>query len=113
MVPDRDIQAVVDQIVRKFKPDRVILFGSHAGGLAGTPENKPPRADSDVDLLVILPFEGHPASKASEIACAITYDFAMDLLVRTPEDAAMRYKHLDPIVRAAFDRGRIFYEKAA
>ncbi len=110
MIPARDIQSVVDQIVRRFRPDRVILFGSHAGGPDGS---STPRPDSDVDLLVILPFTGHPAAKATEIACAITYDFALDLLARTPEDAAVRYANLDPLVRAAIDRGRVLYAKAA
>ena len=37
---------MVARIVRRFHPDRVILFGSHARGTAGP--------DSDVDLLVEL-----------------------------------------------------------
>jgi predicted nucleotidyltransferase len=41
-----DIQKLVDQIVERFKPCRVILFGSYASGM--------PTADSDVDLLVVL-----------------------------------------------------------
>ena len=41
-----DIQKLVDQIVERFKPCRVILFGSYASGV--------PTADSDVDLLVVM-----------------------------------------------------------
>ena len=50
MVQMKDIQEVAERIVREFKPDRIILFGSYARGAAGV--------DSGVDLLVILPFEG-------------------------------------------------------
>ncbi len=39
------IQHMVDRIVQRFHPVRVILFGSHARGTA--------RPDSDVDLLVV------------------------------------------------------------
>jgi predicted nucleotidyltransferase len=53
------IQALCDRIVAEFRPERVILFGSHAYGV--------PRPDSDVDLLVILPFDEQPAYKAIEI----------------------------------------------
>lgn len=41
-----DIQKLADQIVDRFKPCRVILFGSYASGM--------PTADSDVDLLVVM-----------------------------------------------------------
>ena len=41
-----DIQKLADQIVERFKPCRVILFGSYATGM--------PTADSDVDLLVVM-----------------------------------------------------------
>jgi hypothetical protein len=38
---------MVERIVRQFKPDKIILFGSHARGDAGP--------DSDVDLLIVMP----------------------------------------------------------
>jgi len=41
---------MVQRIVRRFRPERVILFGSHARGEAGP--------DSDVDLLIVMPVEG-------------------------------------------------------
>jgi len=47
---DRAIHAMVRRIVRQFRPERVILFGSHARGEAGP--------DSDVDLLVVMPVHG-------------------------------------------------------
>ncbi len=40
------IQKVVRQIVKRFHPQRVILFGSHAYG--------EPTEESDVDLLVVM-----------------------------------------------------------
>lgn len=56
MVSMKDIRAAAERIGRDFRPHKVILFGSYAYGTA--------TADSDVDLLVILPFEGKPALKA-------------------------------------------------
>lgn len=44
-----DIQKLVDQIVARFRPRKIILFGSYASGH--------PTADSDVDLLAVVP---HP-----------------------------------------------------
>lgn len=59
MIAMRDIQAFSEAIAREFKPRRIILFGSHARGDASE--------DSDVDLLVVMPYRGHPARKAAEI----------------------------------------------
>jgi len=45
MVSMSDIQTLADRIAAEFKPERIILFGSYAGGK--------PTPDSDVDMLVI------------------------------------------------------------
>ena len=49
MVEMKKIRDLTAQIAREFKPDRIILFGSHAYGQPGN--------DSDVDILVVLPFK--------------------------------------------------------
>ncbi len=43
------IDKMVRRLVRRFRPEQIILFGSHARGTAGL--------DSDVDLLVVMPLE--------------------------------------------------------
>ena len=45
-IPQKAIDQVVKQIVEKFKPQKIILFGSYARGN--------PRPESDVDLLVVM-----------------------------------------------------------
>lgn len=47
---ERKIEQMVLQIVKRFDPERIILFGSAARGEAGP--------DSDVDLLVVMPVNG-------------------------------------------------------
>jgi len=47
------IHRMVNRIVKKFHPQQIILFGSHARGEAGP--------DSDVDLLVVMPVLAVPA----------------------------------------------------
>ncbi len=42
-----NLEAVVEQIIGRFRPAKVILFGSYASGQPGP--------DSDVDLLVVTP----------------------------------------------------------
>lgn len=81
----------------------MILFGSHASGR--------PRPDSDLDLLVILPFEGSSFRKSLEILNRVEPSFPVDLLARTPEDTARRYREGDPLIREALDRGKLLYER--
>ena len=57
------IDRMVKRIVRSFRPEKIILFGSHARGDAGP--------DSDVDLLVVMPVEGSVAEKRLEIRMAL------------------------------------------
>jgi len=102
MVDFRDIQALADRIAEQFHPERIILFGSYAAGL--------PNPDSDVDLLVILPFEGKSWKMASEIRRQTRPSFPMDLLVRTPEQLRQRLTRHDVFLRDITQRGKTLYE---
>jgi len=103
MVQMNDIQELADRIAREFQPDRIILFGSHARGTAA--------ADSDVDLLVILPFEGKGFWKSLEILNRVNAPYALDLLTYRPDAVAWRYAQGDPLIRDALDHGRVLYER--
>jgi len=103
MVDNQLITELSERIVREFQPEKVILFGSYAYGQ--------PRPDSDVDLLVVLPFEGKGFRKSLEILDRISPGFSVDLLARQPEDTTRRYAEGDPLIREALDRGRVLYER--
>jgi predicted nucleotidyltransferase len=102
MIKFEEIKSLNDQIVREFQPDRVILFGSYA---SGQPSN-----DSDVDLLVILPFKGKPIRKALEIRNKINPKLPVDLLVITPEQLKDRFSKNDWFVRDILEKGLVLYE---
>lgn len=97
MVAFADIQAVGVNIGREFRPQRVILFGSHAYGA--------PRVDSDVDLLVILPFAGKPLHMSLEILNRVDPPFPVDLIARRPDDVERRYRECDLLIVEALERG--------
>ena len=103
MVALTEIQEVADRIALGFNPDKIILFGSYADGTAN--------ADSDVDLLVLLSFEGKPIYKSVEIANQVDPQFPIDLLARDPADTARRYAEGDPLIHEALDRGKVLYER--
>ncbi len=102
MILNEDIQQLSENIAREFRPERIILFGSYA---YGTPTN-----DSDVDILVILPFDGKPMHKALEILKKVRPNIPVDLLVRTPDQVKDRIDKNDWFLREIVMKGRKLYE---
>lgn len=102
MITTEKIQDVSQQIVREFKPERIVLFGSYAQGN--------PAEDSDVDLLIILPFKGRSVRKAVEMRLKIKSPFPIDLIVRTPEEIRKRMSMNDPFMVNVIKNGRVLYE---
>ena len=78
------------------------LFGSYAYGMPGP--------DSDIDLLVLLPFEGKSFRKSLEIINKINPPFSVDVLARRLDDTIRRYEQGDPLIREALDKGEVLYE---
>ena len=101
MVKRQDIKRVCKEIARRFKPERIILFGSYAYGR--------PTPDSDVDLLVVMPFHGKGFRKAAEIRCQIDANFPLDLVVRTPGEVSRRVALGDFFMREATEKGEVLY----
>ncbi len=96
------IDRMVKRIVAKFRPERVILFGSHARGEAGP--------DSDVDLLVVMDFEGTAFDKGLEITYAL-HDILVpkDIVVTRPDDFAWRKDVVGTIEWPAVQEGQVVY----
>lgn len=99
------IHDIAARIVQRFSPDKIILFGSQAYGQ--------PQPDSDYDLLVIFPFSERPFLKSVEILQSLHAEVSIDLIARTPQDVARRYREFDPVIRDALDKGEILYERNA
>jgi predicted nucleotidyltransferase len=102
MITMRQIEDVSGRIAAQFEPERILLFGSYAWGA--------PSPDSDVDLLVILPFEGKAVAKSVEMRLKIRPPFPVDLLVRTPEKIRERLALGDPFIRSILEKGKVLYE---
>jgi len=100
----KDISDFARQIGHEFHPDRVVLFGSYAYGT--------PTPDSDVDLLVVMPFEGLGGTKAFEIMRKLKPRIPVDLVVRRPEDIQRRLAWNDFFLREIEERGEVLYESS-
>jgi predicted nucleotidyltransferase len=103
-VPEQ-IDLMVKRIVRKFHPEKIILFGSQARGDAGP--------DSDVDLLVVMDFEGSKLDKTVEVRVALgKMPVPTDIILTRPEDFAWRKEIVGTIEHPAVREGKILYARS-
>lgn len=104
-ISQRVIKAAARRIGKEAHPKKVILFGSHATGNA--------RADSDVDLLVIMRSRKQPMERAAELSRLLEpRPFPLDLIVRTPREIQKRLAMGDTFIRDILRHGRILYDQA-
>jgi predicted nucleotidyltransferase len=100
-IPRSAIRAFARRIARRFSPDKIILFGSYAYGK--------PHAESDVDLLVVMP-AANEVSQAIRIKQAFERPFALDLIVKRPKDLERRLREGDWFLRDVIEKGIVLYE---
>jgi predicted nucleotidyltransferase len=97
------IRRFASEVAQRFHPEKIILFGSHAYGV--------PHADSDVDILVVMPARNE-IDQAVRIDRAVEPMFPLDLIVCTPKNIAWRLQEGDSFLREIMTRGKVLYEKA-
>ena len=100
----RVIRRFARQVAERFRPDKIILFGSHAYGTANE--------DSDVDLLVVMPTSDE-MNQAIRIILAFDPVFPLDLIVRTPENLQWRLAEEDWFLREVVEKGKVLYARRA
>lgn len=98
------IDRMVKRIVKKFRPEKIILFGSQARGDAGP--------DSDVDLLVVMDFQGSKLDKMVELRGTLHgIAVPVDILITRPEDFAWRKDVVGTIEWPAVREGKVLYAR--
>jgi predicted nucleotidyltransferase len=100
-IPLAAIRRFARRIAERFHPCKIILFGSYAYGK--------PHAESDVDLLVVMP-ASDVVNMAIRISLAFEHLFSMDLLVRTPQQMERGVKDNDWFLREIVEKGKVLYE---
>jgi predicted nucleotidyltransferase len=99
----KEIKHIVRQVIEKYKPIKVILFGSISKGEFNN--------DSDVDLLIIkekTPYLGR--ERAREIRRLIKKNLPVDFFVYSPEEFNERVRMGDPFIRAILREGEVLYD---
>jgi predicted nucleotidyltransferase len=100
-VPKSAIGRFARDVAERFRPEKIILFGSHAYGK--------PHADSDVDILVIMPCRNE-LDQAAKISLATDPPFPLDIIVRKPHNMAWRLAEGDWFLREIAAKGKVLYE---
>ena len=96
------IRKLCKRIAEAYQPEKIILFGSHAYGT--------PTPESDVDLMIVMNYEGRPIEQMLKIERELDIVTPVDLLVRTPDDFQRRLDEGDMFIRLIAERGKVMYE---
>jgi predicted nucleotidyltransferase len=100
-IPMSAIRRFARRIAERFHPQKIILFGSYAYGT--------PHAESDVDLLVIMPAYD-VVNQAIRICRAFEREFVFDLIVRTPKQIERGFRDNNWFLREIVEKGKVLYE---
>ena len=105
MKHQKEIKKITDQIVKKYKPEKIILFGSYAWGK--------PTEDSDVDLFIVKKSGKRRIDRGRELRKMLFgNDFpAMDVLIYTPKELEKRISMEDFFIKEILSKGKVFYDK--
>lgn len=94
----------VRRIVHSLHPEKIILFGSYAYGQ--------PNSDSDVDLLVVWQSRASPKDRYLAVCRLLRpRPFAVDLLVKTPQEVATALRQGDLFMQEIMTRGQVLYKR--
>ncbi len=99
---EEEIQKILRQIIEKYHPEKVVLFGSAAG--PGSAEI------NDLDFLIIkedVPYYG--LDRLYEIDSLIKRNVPVDMLVYKPAEIEERLRMGDPFVKKMIYEGQVLY----
>ena len=104
MTTDAIISTMVERIVERHRPLRVLLFGSRARGAE--------HDGSDVDLLVVMGDVTDKRRAAVEIRRLLRdMPVAKDIIVTTPEEIGRRGHVYGTVLHEALREGTVLYER--
>lgn len=100
---EKEIASIAGQIIAKYQPEKIILFGSQARGNF--------QKDSDFDFLIIKNDRRAKIDRMQTVYRLVEKKVPADFLVYTPQEVAKRLKLGDPFVKAIFKEGRVLYDQ--
>ena len=100
----KEIDIMVNRITKKFHPEKVVLFGSHARGSA--------TVDSDIDLLIVMSALKNRRKTTIEIRKILAdIPAPKDIIVTSKKEIAQNNFSGNNIFHIALEEGKIIYDK--
>lgn len=103
MITQEQINEITRRIIKSFKPQKIILFGSYANGT--------PTKDSDLDLLIVKD-SNLPSRLQNRKVRKILSDLRVpiDVIVKTPQEFQTYRDVIGTIIYPANKFGKVVYE---
>ncbi|MBI4035963.1 nucleotidyltransferase domain-containing protein [Candidatus Daviesbacteria bacterium] len=95
------IDSITDQLIKKYKPQKIFLFGSSVTGNMTD--------DSDLDFLIIKDDRRNFHDRVVEIYKLVEKNIAADFIVYTPKEVSERVRIGDPFIKSILSEGRVLY----
>ena len=97
----KEIENIKNQLIEKYKPEKIILFGSAASGYGDI---------NDIDLFLVKEDVPHLGSeRLLEIYHLISVNTAVDYIVYRPDEVKERLSLGDPFIKMIFEEGKVLY----
>jgi predicted nucleotidyltransferase len=99
---EKEIESIARQIIEKYQPEKIILFGSAARKDSGE--------INDLDFLVIkrdVPLHG--IDRMRELDRVVDRNIAADMLIYRPDEIQERLRLGDPFIKMILKEGRVLY----
>ncbi len=96
-------ELVIKEIIDKYKPQKIILFGSTA--------RKDTGIMSDLDLLIIKETSERFVDRIVNLFKLTKPKCAVDMLIYTPGEITKMMEEENPFIKAVFNEGKVIYEE--
>jgi len=97
----KEIKNITTRLIERYKPEKIILFGSAVWGGGEV---------TDIDLFIIkkdVPYYG--ADRMIELYRMMDIDTPVDFIIYKPEEARERLLLGDPFIKKIFKEGTVLY----
>lgn len=96
------LDRVVAVLIREYRPEKIILFGSFASGVV--------HEGSDLDLLIIKETSKRPIDRQVEVCGLVKPEVGIDLFIYTPQEFRNLQTGGFSLVKEIADKGKVLYE---
>lgn len=98
------LQEIVDNIRERYRPERIILFGSWARGVVDA---------VDADLLIVKETDEDPWTRLATVDRFVSHAVPVDVLVYTPAELRERIEMNDTFVKEVLEEGVVLHDTGA